>query len=66
MKAYCCILLCACLAACAQVAPYQREHMAHHSMRDAEYAGIAEQHIRAVQEGASGTGLDAAGGCGCN
>ena len=51
---------------CAHVPRYDRERLAHHSMREADYAGVGEQHLRAVQEGVSGAGLDAAGGCGCN
>jgi hypothetical protein len=58
-----CTLLC---SACAQVAPYQRERLAHRSMVETQYAGPAELHVRAVQEGASGGQLEAVSGCGCN
>lgn len=53
-------------AGCAAVAPYQRERLAHHSMLENDYAGLAEQHLRAVHEGALGGGKGAANGCGCN
>jgi hypothetical protein len=53
-------------SACAHVPRYRRESLAHHSMREAEYVGQAEQHLRAVQEGALGSGASAADGCGCN
>jgi hypothetical protein len=51
---------------CEHVAPYQREALAHPSMRASSYVGPAEQHVRSVQEGAIGGQLDAAIGCGCN
>jgi hypothetical protein len=54
------------LGACASVAPYQRERLAHHSLLEEDYVGLAEQHVRSVQEGAIGGSQSAADGCGCN
>ena len=56
----------ACCGACQHVAPYQRERLAARGMQEAQYAGPAELHMRAIQEGASGGQLEAATGCGCN
>jgi hypothetical protein len=53
-------------SACAHVPRYRRETLAHHSMREPEYVGQAEQHLRAVQEGALGSVAKAAEGGGCN
>jgi hypothetical protein len=63
LQALACVLGC---SACAQVAPYQRERLAHRTMVETQYAGPAELHVRAVQEGASGGQLEAVSGCGCN
>jgi hypothetical protein len=54
------------LAACANVAPYQRGRLAHPTMNpgDAESAGRA--HVYVVQEGAVGGTPGATSGCGCN
>jgi hypothetical protein len=54
------------LGACQHVAPYQRERLAQRSMLETQYAGPAELHVRAVQEGATGGQLEAVSGCGCN
>lgn len=65
----CRIILMSCLllvGACQHVAPYQRERLAHHSMVELQYAGAAEMHVRAVQEGAVGGQVEAVSGCGCN
>lgn len=53
-------------SACAHVAPYERELLAHSSMTTADLARPSEEHVRAVQEGAVGGGMSAGGGCGCN
>jgi hypothetical protein len=53
-------------SACAHVAPYERERLAHRSMLETQYIGPAESHVRAVQEGAIGGQLEAVSGCGCN
>jgi uncharacterized protein DUF4266 len=60
-------LICAALlAACANVAPYDRGKLAHPSMTTADLAGPGEAHVRAVHEGATGGGFEVGGGCGCN
>ena len=51
---------------CARVAPYERARLAHPTMTTSDLAGSGESHVRAVQEGASGGGFEAGGGCGCN
>ncbi len=51
---------------CAGVAPYERGRLAHPSMTTSDMAGPSEAHVRAVQEGATGGGFEAGGGCGCN
>jgi hypothetical protein len=51
---------------CTRVKPYQRELLAHPTMLLTEPAGPAEAHVHAIQEGASGGGSGAEGGCGCN
>ena len=51
---------------CARVPAYQRETLAHPTMLLGGMAGVAESHIYAIQEGASGGGSGAEGGCGCN
>ena len=53
-------------AGCTRVAPYQRTRLAHPSMTQTSVVSPAEQHVRAVQEGAIGGNLDATSGCGCN
>lgn len=58
-------LLCT-LSGCVRVLPYQREHLAHPTMLLTTPAGPAEAHVYAIQEGASGGGSGAEGGCGCN
>jgi hypothetical protein len=52
--------------ACANVAPHERAKLAHPTMTTDDLAGPAEEHVRAVQEGAIGGGTSAGGGCGCN
>lgn len=54
------------LAACAHVPPYERAQLAHPTMTTSDLARTAEDHVRAVQEGATGGGFAAGGGCGCN
>jgi hypothetical protein len=51
---------------CTHVAPYERERLAHPSMTTADLARSSEDHVRAVQEGATGGEASAGGGCGCN
>ncbi len=52
--------------ACAHVAPYQRERLAHPTMQMTDMAGPAAAHVNHVQEGATGGAIGAASGCGCN
>jgi len=59
-------LLLASTSACVKVPAYDRGLLAHRSMTTADLAGPAEAHTRAIQEGASGGGFEAGGGCGCN
>jgi hypothetical protein len=54
------------LAGCARVPPYQRGRLAHPTMLLIDFAGAAESHVYAIQEGAVGGGAGAEGGCGCN
>jgi len=54
------------LASCAPVSAYQRGALANPTMAPTDLAGPAEEHTRAVQEGAIGGAFGAGGGCGCN
>lgn len=54
------------VAGCRHVAPYERAKLAHPTMTIANPAGVAEQHMYGVQEGAVGGGAAAESGCGCN
>lgn len=54
------------LSGCTRVRPYQRELLAHPTMLLTSLASPAESHVYAIQEGASGGGSGAEGGCGCN
>jgi hypothetical protein len=58
----------ACASGCAEVRPYQREHLARRSMVSDRAAGEARfaQHARGSREGADGGTGEAGGGCGCN
>jgi uncharacterized protein DUF4266 len=60
------LLAAASLSACVRLAPYQRGKLAHPTMLLGDAAGAAEAHVYAVQEGATGGGAAAEGGCGCN
>jgi hypothetical protein len=51
---------------CAHVPAYEREKLAHRTMRTEDLARASEDHVRAVQEGAVGGGDSSGGGCGCN
>lgn len=53
-------------SACTHVPAYQRGVLAHPTMLLSSPAGVAEGHVYAIQEGASGGGSGAEGGCGCN
>lgn len=54
------------LPGCAHVPAYGRGALAHPTMLLVSPAGAAEAHVYAIQEGASGGGSGAEGGCGCN
>jgi len=54
------------VAACTSVRPWERGKLAHHTMSTSSFAGPAEEHVHAVQEGAVGGGGSAESGCGCN
>lgn len=54
------------LSGCTRVRPYQRELLAHPTMLLSDSQSPAEAHVHAIQEGASGGGSGAEGGCGCN
>jgi hypothetical protein len=51
---------------CAGAAPYERGKLALPSMATSDLAGASEEHVRAVQEGATGGSIEVGGGCGCN
>ncbi len=55
-----------CAVGCVRVPPYRRELLAHPTMLLTSPSGPAESHVYAIQEGASGGGQGAEGGCGCN
>lgn len=61
-------LLCAFFAACARVAPYERETLARRDMELGKHADLraGEEHAVAYREGSSGGGEAKGGGCGCN
>ena len=70
MKAIGLIVLAVALAvsslACTHVRPWERGKLAHPTMSTGSFAGPAEDHVHAVQEGAVGGGASAESGCGCN
>jgi hypothetical protein len=51
--------------ACTHVKPWERGRLAHPTMVQ-DTGGPAEDHMNAVQEGATGGATGAASGCGCN
>jgi hypothetical protein len=63
LSALCCFVW---ESACTHVAPYERGRLAHPTMTTSDLAGPAEEHVRGVQEGATGGGSVAESGCGCN
>lgn len=56
----------AALTGCRHVAVYERTKLAHPTMTTASPAGVAEEHMYAVHEGAVGGSASAESGCGCN
>jgi hypothetical protein len=51
---------------CGAVPAYDRGRLAHPTMTTSDLDHPSEEHVRAVQEGATGGGFSAGGGCGCN
>jgi hypothetical protein len=62
------VALLASSAACARVAPYERETLARRDMALGENGDLSagEEHAEAYREGSSGGGDAKGGGCGCN
>lgn len=60
------VVLAASSIACTHVHPWERGKLAHPTMSTGSFAGPAEDHVHAVQEGAAGGGASAESGCGCN
>lgn len=55
-----------CTSACVGVPAYDRGILAQPSMSPGDLTRPGEEHARDVQEGSTGGGLAAGGGCGCN
>ena len=55
-------------AACATVAPYERETLSRNDMELSSQSELrtGEEHARSYREGSSGGGRARGGGCGCN
>lgn len=51
---------------CTPVAAYERGKLAHPTMSAGDMAGMGEQHLRAISEGAIGGSAGTGSGCGCN
>ena len=68
MKAWMALSLLLCLGACAQVAPYQRAHLARDDMALDANPGIAKalEKTYSAKEAAQGGASVGGGGCGCN
>jgi hypothetical protein len=66
MKTTTLLLLVAALGACTPVLPYERGRLAHPSMSANRLSGPGVSHMEAVHEGATGGGIGAESGCGCN
>jgi hypothetical protein len=60
------LLLALATSACTHVQAYERGNLAHPTMTTAPAVGIGAEHMYATQEGATGGGAAAEGGCGCN
>lgn len=54
------------IGGCSHVTAYQRSKLAHPTMNELGEPGVAEEHMHAVQEGATGGSATAQSGCGCN
>ena len=61
-------VVCAMCAACATVAPYERETLARRDMtlEASPELDTADDHAVGIREGAAGGARGAGGGCGCN
>lgn len=51
---------------CTAVAPYERGKLAHPTMTAGDLSSMGEQHLRAIDEGATGGSAGTGSGCGCN
>jgi hypothetical protein len=60
------LLLALVTSACTHVQAYERGNLAHPTMTTAPTVGVGAEHMYATQEGATGGGAAAEGGCGCN
>ena len=62
------VLVTCSLAACATVAPYERERLSRPDMTSDSDADLraGSDHAKAYREGSSGAVGSSAGGCGCN
>lgn len=68
MKRLSMLVLCATLAGCATVKPYERERLAQRDMQLERSPDVAagEDHATAYREGSTGALGAKGGGCGCN
>lgn len=66
LRALSCVAVVALTSACTRVPVYARATLANPTMTTSDLTRAAEEHVRAVQEGAIGGGFAAGGGCGCN
>ena len=60
------MLAAAATAGCAHVAAYERGKLAHPTMDPGDGVSPGLEHVRAVQEGATGGHVGVSSGCGCN
>lgn len=61
-----CLAIVATATGCTPVAAYERGKLAHPTMGAGDMAGMGEQHLRAISEGAIGGSAGTGSGCGCN
>ena len=66
LRALSCVAVVTLTSACTRVPVYARSTLANPTMTTSDLTRAAEEHVRAVQEGAIGGGFAAGGGCGCN
>ena len=52
--------------ACAGIAPYERERLAHPTMDPNDDASVSRARVQAVHEGAVGGAITVTSGCGCD